>query len=393
MPNSKAASDFLSSFYVAGLMILQGQIGSLYPALDATTYVGLPFDVLTHRMFAEFPAALPAMYMYSPLVALFCVPFALLPPGPSLLAWQLLNVAAVFISATLCAERVNKSNSSVKESFRLFVYSFAFLPIVTTIWIGQLGILTATLPLAAASNFLLKEKYFQGGLLLSLMFLKPQVLPVALLATFGIALCRKWSCAAGLASGVSALLLANYFVLGPDAFLRWVHSLQISETLLSSATVRSPLYLIAGLPGAVISQLPEAMRVSGKLFVYGGGALLGVLVAWILYKIARSPAPLRLRTLLILIVAAAALPVFSPRLLLYDLCVYLPAALLVYSRAKEELAPLHRSCNHLWMLINAYILFVVVAADNANPLILACGLAILQIPLWRAVLTLTKQAS
>ena len=373
-------------------MVLQGQTSLLYPPLDATTYVGLPFDLLAHRLLPGFPASLPAMFMYAPPVALFCVPFALAAPGIAMLAWQLaclvsLLTCAVWLARLSSLPADGAANAAEPKSLWLSVFlaSFSFAPVAATIWIGQSGLLFATLPLTAGACLLLTGRSFWAGLCLSFIYLKPQVLPVAFLIAFALSCCRNFVCGIGLVVGLLALVGFSIVSSGLDVFARWLHSLSVSETLLSSAAVRSPLYLIAGLPGGLVSQLPAELRLNAKWLVYGIGAVLALLVAAVLVRLAKSAASPRLKTLLIVIVAVASLPIYSPRLLLYDLCVFLPAAVLIYVVAPLELAPLKRWADWVWMLVNVYVALVIAGGEAINPLLLDLGILALQIPLWRIV--------
>ncbi len=69
------------------------------------------------------------------------------------------------------------------------------------IWIGHVGIVIGLLPLSLGLWLLVKNKPILAGLIWSLIFLKPQFLPVVLLIVAALALNGFFKCAAGLAIG------------------------------------------------------------------------------------------------------------------------------------------------------------------------------------------------
>lgn len=107
MPAINQNSDYLMTFYTAGELVREGNTAALYPPADAGTFVDTPFDKAAHVILPLLPARATAEYMYMPAVAGFFAPFSLIGPSLSLLAWQLVSLAALAICAFLFSSKFN----------------------------------------------------------------------------------------------------------------------------------------------------------------------------------------------------------------------------------------------------------------------------------------------
>jgi hypothetical protein len=362
-PENKVESDYHTSFYIAGAMLAEGKSAELYPPKSVNTFAGQPFDKLAHEKFSAASKEYVFMFMYSPLVALFFAPLSMVPPHLGLLIFQSLSVTALAVGCLLFA----KSEGYGKESF---FTAFAFLPVITTVWIGQLGLLFGLLPFCAGYYFLRKQKDFLAGLLWSAALLKPQLFPAACICAFLLLFQKRAGAVLGLICGSLVFLLAN-LCFGVDLLLNWFSSLGISESILSGTQFQSRNYLIASLPGAILSQLPSALRLDWKWLVYGGCLAVEAAYCFLLHRLVLRQENRTLAEQCIVMLALLSLPIFSPRLLLYDLCIFmLPALIAVRWRDGIMSRPL------LFFLfgINCYIIAALFIDHALSPLTLAAWL-------------------
>lgn len=359
-PENKVESDYHTSFYIAGAMVAQGKSAELYPPRGASTFAGQSFDKLAHEKFPASSKEYVFMFMYSPLVALFFAPLSMVPPHIGLLIFQSLSIAAL---AAVCW-LFSKVEGCGKEG--LFP-AFAFLPVVTTVWIGQLGLLFGLLPLCVGYYFLRKQRDFLAGVLWSAALLKPQLFPAACLCALLLLAQRRAGSLLGLICGVLIFLIAN-LCFGVDVLLNWFSSLGISESILSGTQFQSRNYLIASLPGAVLSQLPSALRLDWKWLVYGTCLAVEVVYCFLLHRLVRRQEEPTLAEQSVVMFSLVSLPIFSPRLLLYDLCIFiLPALIGIRWRSGIMLRPLLL----FFACINSYIIAALFIDRALNPLILA----------------------
>lgn len=358
-PQKKIASDFISSFYVAGYLVFNGQVSALYPPLDSHTFIQAAFDKATHELLQTLPEKMIGIYMYSPFLAVVFALLAFFSPAIALLLFQLISILALLFSAIF----LSRNNL---HRIRFFSACFAFLPVVSTLWIGQLGILFGLVPFAFAYVCFAQRQYLACGFMLSLLFLKPQLFPSAVFVALAVALQLNWKPLAGLSLG-TLILCAASFCFGTDIFLRWLHSFAISETLLSSATMRSPSYLAAGLPGAILNQLPPEAVPAIKPIVYSCAGLIAVVVLCLLHKIAKSKLNDKHKFLFFLGVSIFCLPLYSPRLLLYDLSMWILPLYLLW-----ELKQLRGLLLTAYVFINVYVVLILIVNPlNLSPLLLS----------------------
>ncbi len=301
--------------------------------------------------------------MYSPLVALFFSTLALLPANLGLLVFQAGSVISLTFSCSLFA----RSREGGKN---FFFESFAFMPLIATIWIGQLGLIFGLLPLSAGYYLLNKKRAFAAGLALSGLFLKPQLLPLAVLICLfsdliGVSV-KKSRCLLGLIAGC-LFLLAGSLCCGFEVLQNWISSLFISESILSSTLYKSRDYLIAGLPGAVFSLCPDKLRSSIKLFVYVAGFLVATALFFQGRQAVLQEEKLENKIDKLFVLSILSLPVFSPRLLLYDLCIFI-LPFMISQRMAGSLPLLMRT---FLFAINGYVIAAILAGNSISPLFLS----------------------
>jgi hypothetical protein len=190
---------------------------------------------------------------------------------------------------------------------------------------------------------------------------------------FALALARRFQCGAGFVLGVVALIATNIIVVPMDVIRSWLHAIQLGESFFSSGEYQIREYLITSLPANILLMIPVGMRASVKWLVYAGAATLWLAGAWHCTRLVKSSPHEFQKIPLILVVAIILLPITSPYLLYYDLCIFLPAGVLLL---RTEWPPsmsvsLKRIALTVWLSINAYMLaFTTVQAHLFLPLLL-----------------------
>jgi hypothetical protein len=331
---AKTSSDFMVSFYVAGLLVLQGKGSQIYPGADCAGWKDAPFNNLVHQIVPGLPLELTANFMYCPAVAVLMSPWALFPPALALTAWQIFNIALLVLSAALLS-RCLKGGSA----FACFVLFMAFAPVFATLWVGQTSIILGLAPLSAACFFLKRKAALAAGLLLSLLALKPQYIGFCLAALLLMPSAKKT--AAGFLLGISGLSLISSCVLSWSAFNNWLYSLRLSEQFMGGQGYTMPAYLAASLPAAVLLTLPQQVRSSVHFIVYATAALAAVgLLVFVWRRGAKLSLPQSqnsVRLTLALVAAGLAEVLCAPRLVLYDASLLVPALSFIWF--DPDLAP------------------------------------------------------
>jgi len=381
------AGDFLITFYPAGKLAQLGRIAEIYTPANMTTFINAPFDKFTHETFPAIAKSYVAIYMYSPLIALFFAPFALLQAQASLILWQLINVAAAVYCAWLFAR------PALKEKIQDLTVIFLFCPIFHTLLIGQLGILFGLLPLTLAYKFLLQRKEFLAGLVLGTLYMKPQFLPCALLVCGALFFTRRPKATAGLICGLAGMALLTVALTGSDMLIAFWQSIKMSDTCYSCAGYRPASTIITCLPAVILQFFDFDAREKVKLYAYGGAALigLGALVYCIrLWRpvpncIDKQPATQAYKqaTALTFLIGLFVLPLVVPHFLFYDLCGLALMAFMVNTdvfdnQVRAKMLPLRK---YLWWICNLYYVgfsfFPVILMGPYYPLILVILLAVL----------------
>jgi hypothetical protein len=266
--------DFINDFYTAGAMMRTGQGTGIYPPVAAASFIGAPFDNFCKQLLPYLPTQTVAIYFYSPLVALLFAPFSLLPAPAALVLFQVIMALVLLLVGLLLNGR------NFKKAFDFVFMAALFCPVFHTLLIGQLGIVFGLPPLALAYYCLIKNKHFAAGLAFSLLALKPQYMPTALLVCGALFLCRKPKTTLGLLLGLVAFCLINVIVCGPNLFMAWLHSFKMFDSVYANPIYGFGEHLVVCLPAVLLQFFPHALRESVKLPVYGLSAVIGLFALW-----------------------------------------------------------------------------------------------------------------
>jgi hypothetical protein len=377
-------SDYLMTFHTAGYIAAHGLWDILYPPAGALSFAGAPFDKQAHALIATMPSWSVGEYMYMPVSAYVFAPLSLLPLRTSLVVWQMLSIAALFIGSKLAL-------GSTGRAFLATCAAFTFIPVFFTIWIGQVGLVFGLLPLAAGYHLLRQKRYFQAGLVFALLSLKPQMLVPALFIV-ACALGRKnYMALAGLACGTATLAAVNYFVAGPSLCRAWLSCLALSDKIYSDPGQGVAVHLATSLPRAILLSQPLSAHPGIKPLLYLAAAallLLGLAAAFVLAKSDRSEEE---KLTYSFILGALALPMVVPHMFIYDLGALVPGPLLLFfvwrngektGAASQPNNAKPRSLSRqfktivdlAWFSITAYCLTLVINKTLAVPLLLVAGL-------------------
>ena len=360
-------SDYIMTFYVAGRLAATGRSAELYPEHQARSFVGSPFDKAAHELLPQLPKHSTGAYMYIPLVAGFFAPLSYLDPNRSLLFWQILSVAALAASCQLL------SRVATVNSHEVFFLSLLFAPVFLTLWAGQLGLGLGLLPLCLGLVLIHRQRQFLGGLVWSLLLLKPQFFLAAAFVAMVLAMTRRARVLAAMALGVTALLLITIVAFGTGPTLQWLLSHRVSDATYSSGLHGIPSHLITGLPANLMILFPVSQRAAVKWPLYAAAGALWLFALWYCLNLARARQhpSLILPTSLVIGLSLSALTM--PHLLYYDLCLLLPAGVLLLA----EHGPLSGELRLRWIAVVGWIavsgffpLLIAFSRSKAPPLIL-----------------------
>jgi Glycosyltransferase family 87 len=418
-------SDYLMTFHAAGWIVQHGELDKLYPPHTATGFAGMPFDVIAHQLLPKMPAHSVAEFMYMPLAGAIFVPFSFLPLSFSLFAWQMLSLAAVFLSAQLMwlglsrkgagASKVQSGVESIDASvegqtegatidwsgvFLRATASLFVIPVCLTIWIGQVGAVFGMLPLASGFFLLHRKKTFAAGLIWSLALLKPQFLVPVAVISFALLLQKKYQAAVGIVVGLALIGIVNVVAFGPSLNLEWLNCLRISDLVYSDPRSGISTQIATSLPRSLILLLPIAAHPELKLAVYGlAGAILlsAIATIWMVQQ--------RVERLVgsggIDVVSIACLvgifvtPLVMPHFFLYDYCLFALALPFAFSSALPTSISLRfkQLMFGTILLVNLYSIIVMAAHKFAFPLVFMMILLLLYCVLIRLALDSSKQSS
>lgn len=382
-PTKFERSDYVMHFYIAGYVVGTGQASILYPTPNDPSLAESPFNQIAHSLLPHLSKDAISVFGYSPLLAwVLFQPLSKFRPHISLLVWQVISIVALIFSAVFLSRA-----SKVKSSDILFLSSL-FLPIIATLWSGQLSLVVGLFPLSAGYFLLRKNHPAVAGFVWSFLILKPQFLPVAAFVAFALALSRRFECIGGIALGIIGITAANMTVVPVAVSMNWLYSVKLIEFIFSSGSYEIPTHLMTCLPVNLLLALPIESRATFKWFTYSAAALLWLAALWKCKKTAESNLDESLKIPLILTVGIFLLPLTSPRLLYYDLCLFLPAGVILLGKdwLPSQSVSLKRIALIGWMSISVYMLvFMNVAARVELPLVLEFILLILFADLLRRI--------
>lgn len=360
-------SDFIMTFYIAGQLVSAGRSAELYPAPQARSFVDSPFDKAAHEFLPHLPRSSTGAYMYTPLVAGFFAPLSKAGPNYSLLIWQVLSILALALSCWLLA-KVSASKTS-----DVFFLSSLYAPVFLTLWAGQLGLGFGLAPLCAGYFLLLRQWPLAAGIVWSLLLFKPQYFLAAAFVALILAVSGRYRAVTGMTLGVVVLLGATATFFSPQLTLQWLQSHRVSDSIFSSGLHGIPAHLITGLPANLMILFPPAARAALKWPLYAGAALLWVVGLWFAVKLKRAKLSDSTWISLALVLGVLLSSVTLPHLLYYDLCVLIPAGVLLV--AKDGPLPSQTNFRPIglvgWTMISAFLpLLIAYAEQKILPLVL-----------------------
>lgn len=397
LPSAIAISDYLMTFHTAGWIAAHDKWAILYPPADATAFHGAPFDQLSHQLLPNMPATSVSEYMYMPMSALVFAPYSALKIEFSLLAWQLTSLAAILASTYLILAGSAKNMARETESApkiklsKLYLSltaaaTLSFLPVCFTLWIGQVGLVFGLLPLAAGFYFL-GSIPFLAGIVFSLLFLKPQMLFLAVFLIVSELAQKRVMALVGMCVGVMFLAQSNAIVFGPEVFQAWLNCLKLSDKIFSDPANGVAIHLATSLPRAVLLSQPVAQHAMLKPIVYGLAFLLLALGLGVVTMLSHSSSAIKSKTTkanLSIVIGCLALPLVVPHLFIYDLCTIVPAFYLVFAAWDKSLSSLgdltiqlRRILASYWLMMTAYGLLLITNMTWAKPLLLVSAMTAL----------------
>jgi|SoiMethySBSTD1v2_1073268.scaffolds.fasta_scaffold14106_11 glycosyl transferase family 87 len=367
-PKNFAESDYITTFHVAGYLMTSGQAESLYPAPNDSSFTRSRFDEAAHRLIPSLPEKSTAIFAYTPLVAWMFGLLGKLSPNISLLIWQMISVLGLWLSAVFLSHASNQRASDI-----LFLSSL-FLPVITTLWSGQVSLVFGLLPLSAGYFWFKKDRPFLAGLAWSLLSLKPQFVFVPALVSFALVLAGRFKCCIGFFVGVIALIGLTVVFVPMTVTTSWLYSLHLRETLSYTGVYKIREYLVTSLPADILLQVPIELSGRIKWPIYIGAATLWLAGAWRCKKLINSTSLTEFQKIsLTLTMALLLLPLTSPYLLYYDLCVFLPSGVILLETGWPALRSLSLRFIALigWAGISAYMLtFMTLPERFVQPLLL-----------------------
>lgn len=192
--------DF-AAFFTAGRIVAAGEARDLY-SIDTELTYQRPF---TPGMTSPEQVL---VFLNPPVVAL---PFALLAPLSLQTAYMIWSVVNAGVLAYLCWMIVRALPETTRRlRFRLLAACLTFLPVWMAIIHGQLSLLLLVV-VTGAWLAMDRGDDFSAGAILSLVIVKPQLLPMPLIA---LACQRRWRMLGGVGAGISALSLLSLAIVG-----------------------------------------------------------------------------------------------------------------------------------------------------------------------------------
>jgi len=244
---------------------------------------------------------------------------------------------------------------------------------MATLWSGQMSLVVGLLPLTGGYLLFTRDRAFLAGLVWSFLSLKPQFVFVPAVVILALAFARRFECCAGFIVGVVGLIVSNIIFVPMAITISWLHSLQLGDALFSSGVYKIRDYLITSLPANILLILPVGLRPTVHWYVCTAAATLWLVGTWHCKKLVNSSLHAFSKISLILIVALFLLPIASPYLLYYDLCILLPAGVILLG---NEWPPSSSASLKLiafigWISISSYMLvFMTIQAHLVQPLLL-----------------------
>jgi hypothetical protein len=299
------------TFYTAGYMLRTHQAPFLY---DYPTERRLQSALVSPE-----PRALPMMS--PPFTALLFVLLSHLPFRPAHAVFAAINILLLLACIALLQPFVTALSARWSLAPALFVLTF--LPVCLAVLMGQLSVILLFI-YCAVFVCLRRGRDLLAGLILSLAMMKFQVaIPIALL----FLLWRQWRFLAGFLTGSAVLTALSIRILGPAAFMPYLHSLYSM-----THTITADHYMQAYL-GILPHEMPNLY---GLLFVSTHGAAWSHLVIILLSAALLLWTALQRPSLPLALCTAA---LVSYHLFFYDLTILLLPLTLLFDHLIRTLEP------------------------------------------------------
>jgi len=358
-------TDFLNSCYVAGKICATNSYDVLYPPLEASSQARTKFAETAHELMPLLPKNSSPVWQYPPIDAQFFSLFVGISPSLALMAWQILGLISIGISAYAFAK------SAEIDWFNSISLLILFFPFFFTLKTGQQGIIFGVLPISLSLYFFSKQKPVLAGLAGGVTFFTMKYLLLFSFICAGLA-----SLNLGVLFGLiaSCLFICGFTLLTTPfaTVVCWIHNLQLSEAYFFDPHLAHKLALYTSLPPLLILSSPIEYRYLAKVLVYSISSIVALLGLFFIWMIAKSPLPLKSRVCFIFASAIYLMPIVQPHLLYYDLSLIMPANILLWSRSISE--PIQSKLRVLTvllaLLINGYFIsFAVFNSPIFNPLV------------------------
>lgn len=369
-------TDFLSSSYVAGSIVLKGEFHSLYPS--AKSYDA--FAVISRSLLPQLPSHLVPNWQYPPPAALAYSIFALCSPLAALVIWQSVNYLCLYLSC-LAFSRI----FATIRPWQIFLLSCTFFPIAYMLKTGSAGIVFGLFPIALALWQNAQARPFIAGLCLSLCLLTVKYLPVALFLGTLLAIIQYRQLAAGLAAGLLCLAAAPLLLMAPYTWTDWLQSMAAAEHYYSfDSDIQHNMYLHVALPAILLSLFSAKSASPIKLIIYGIAAIVALHAFYLGTRVGRANLPLQTKLAIFVILGFYLMPLVEPHLVFYDLAGLFFANLLLWLiEWPEDIAPKMKGIALTsWLAVDVYfIAFAFLSSSSINPAFLTALLGILYIQL------------
>jgi len=264
--------------------------------------------------------------MYIPLLAGFFAPFSLVDPNLSLFLWQLMSVVALALSVTILS-RVSRIKIS-----ELFFLSFLYGPVFLTLWAGQLGLGFGLLPLCIGYFLLLRQMPFAAGIVWSFLLLKPQYFFAPAFVALVNALTGRYRTLTGMSVGVVCLIVLTTAAFSTPLTVQWLLSHRVSDAYFFSGLQGIPSHLLTGLPANLLILFSVNERELVKLPLYAGAAAMWLFGFWFCSRFKKLQMAESAQISVTFVVGLVLSSLTLPHLLYYDLCILLPAGVLLLAR-------------------------------------------------------------
>lgn len=346
-------------FWGVGQALMAGKSALVYPSLSAFSFDQTIFN-----------DGVP--FLYPPNFAAFSVLFSPLPMETSYALTRIFLGSILVVSGLLYFKSLKGEDGVVAPSLLyLFLPPLLFFPVAESIGIGQLSIFLYLFPVIGSVVFVLGKRYFLAGLILGLVFLKPQPMPGLLWVFITITISswddklkwRRFFAGLGLMGLLNLALTLCFF--GFQGILGWLHGVNVwmSAYVWGSLDYYEPYWLIASVPmvlGRLIREfypeifnpiLPQCISLS----VY----VLEALVIFILSKSKSLTMRQKLEAATSFVVFS--LPVAAPYMRVYDLAVFVAPFWFVFFGSLKSLPGgrlLSIACILLITIIDLHLILV-----------------------------------